>query len=731
MVENKVYQQALVFAAKNGNDKSFEELYRMYYQKIYALCLTTLKNADDAQDALQMTFIDAWQNINKLEDDSAFNTWVQRIAINRCYSFLRKKKINISLDDEDEPEGFEETDEEVLLPQLYAERSDLSVRLKKIIDNLSEVQRQTVMLYYFSELSVEEIAVVMDCSEGTVKSRLFLARKAIKTEIEEQERKSGEKFYGVAGIPVMPLAKIFVAQVKASVISESVAAAIIKGVVSEAAASAVNVATSVNAVTAASKGVQSATKIVGKGAANVAGKTAKTAAKAALPLSKRVIAVVSAAVISAGSSVGTVAYFEHKSKNQLPSSSVVSDTGKELHDTELSASQEEALTYFYEGYYWGFHDEYDSSDPEAYGEITENITGYKTSVINGIIGHPHGVNYDVYPVTAPRDMYDGETFDYSESYTKADELGIDIEGGWLIEFDKESVYWVAENIFNLDEKTVTSQIEERINDGDDNTLNDFYEGKGSDGKDKYYIVAGGVGGPGFTADITWVKTDGEKYYILYDLYGYGDLNLKNYNGEYSNNELGDSYYSVMELKNIDGREYWSIYKNTKEIPSDIFTEDAPDLFSQISDEYIYYAPMGRLKFKLSKDGSVSGMSYRSVYEEDEYITEYFEFTGKFINPKKVDKYTYSVEVSDIKNTKTNKYSSELDFAEKSRYDSDAELEEMKSGDTIYIYIEGSPVSRMPEECRTSIVADSIETETGLPFNCLYDANTGFGFKTIE
>ena len=246
-----------------------------------------------------------------------------------------------------------------------------------------------------------------------------------------------------------------------------------------------------------------------------------------------------------------------------------------------------------------------------------------------------------------------------------------------------------------------------------------------------YNLAVKIGKHFFGGRLDALVKDGEKYYIRYDLYGYGDLNLKNYNGKYSINELGDSYYSVMELKNIDGREYWSIYKNTKEIPSDIFTEDAPDLFSQISDEYIYYAPMGRLKFELSKDGSVSGMSYRSVYEEDEYITEYFEFTGKFINPKKVDKYTYSVEVSDIKNTKTNKYSSELDFAEKSRYDSDAELEEMKSGDTIYIYLEGSPVSRMPEECRTSIVADSIETETGLPFNCLYDANTGFGFKTIE
>jgi len=91
------------------------------------------------------------------------------------------------------------------LPSVYAERDDLRVRLGKIIESLSDVQKQTILLFYFDELKVEEIAYVMGCSVGTVKTRLFLARKTIKTEIEEKERVSGEKFYGISGVPLLPI----------------------------------------------------------------------------------------------------------------------------------------------------------------------------------------------------------------------------------------------------------------------------------------------------------------------------------------------------------------------------------------------------------------------------------------------------------------------------------------------------------------------------------------------
>lgn len=214
-------ENALVLAAKNGNTKCFEELYKLYYDKIYALAMTILKNSADAEDVLQITFVKAWQSIGKLENVSAFNTWIQRITANQCNSMLRGKKQSYSIDDESEDGELLQIESDIMLPEQYAERDDLSLRLKEIIDDLSVVQKETILLYYYNELSVEEIAETMDCSVGTVKSRLFLARKAVKTEIEEKEKKSGEKFYGVAFIP---FASLFIKQIKNYAISSSKAA---------------------------------------------------------------------------------------------------------------------------------------------------------------------------------------------------------------------------------------------------------------------------------------------------------------------------------------------------------------------------------------------------------------------------------------------------------------------------------------------------------------------------
>ena len=172
--------KALVFAAKNGNNKCFEELYRCYYDKIYALAKTTVKNSEDAEDILQMTFIKAWQCIGGLADPAAFGTWLQRITLNQCYSLLRSRKPQQSVDDEGENGEIMQLESDLMLPEQYAERSDLSARLQSIIDELSAVQRETIMLYYFNGMTVEEIARTMDCSEGTVKSRLFLASKCLK-----------------------------------------------------------------------------------------------------------------------------------------------------------------------------------------------------------------------------------------------------------------------------------------------------------------------------------------------------------------------------------------------------------------------------------------------------------------------------------------------------------------------------------------------------------------------
>lgn len=265
-METKTYERALVFAARNGNETSFEELYKLYHQKIFALARMTVKNDADAEDILQQTFISAWQNIGKLTDIDAFNTWLQRICLNHCYSLLRKRRDEAPLLEEVEADDAQSVDSELssdlMLPDVYAEKADLKDRLGRIIDELSNVQRQTLTLYYFSGLSVEEISEVMEVSEGTVKSRLFLARKAIRIEIEEQERKSGQKFYGV-GIPLVPFALLFKQKVEAVSLSADTAAGIFKLVAQTVTGKAMTGGTASKA--AAKSALKASAKHIGKG----------------------------------------------------------------------------------------------------------------------------------------------------------------------------------------------------------------------------------------------------------------------------------------------------------------------------------------------------------------------------------------------------------------------------------------------------------------------------------
>ncbi len=213
----------LVQAAMQGDEPSFSQLYTLYYAKVYALALQTLKNTADAEDVLQATFVKAWQNLPGLSNPAAFNTWIQRITLNQCTDLLRRRKPQLSIDsdpdDEDAVPFALESD--LMLPEAYAEQEDLSLRLRRLIMGLSDVQRQTITLFYFQGLSISEIAEVMDCNENTVKSRLYLARKTLKVEIEEEERKTGTKFYGV---PLLPFGKIFVEQMWRSSLSPEKAA---------------------------------------------------------------------------------------------------------------------------------------------------------------------------------------------------------------------------------------------------------------------------------------------------------------------------------------------------------------------------------------------------------------------------------------------------------------------------------------------------------------------------
>lgn len=213
-------EQLLILQAKSGNTDALNTLLTEKAENIYAISYAILKNKEDAKDAMQQSLITVWQSISSLENTEVFDRWLYRIVYTRSLNILKAKKSNEIIMDDDiseiiQAQNFESN---LLLPSEYAEQNDLRERLFKIIDSLSAVQRETIVLYYFNEKTVAEIAGIMSCSEGTVKSRLYLARCSIKNKIEEYENKNGEKFFGVA-IGVLPFGTFVVENTHQSMIT--------------------------------------------------------------------------------------------------------------------------------------------------------------------------------------------------------------------------------------------------------------------------------------------------------------------------------------------------------------------------------------------------------------------------------------------------------------------------------------------------------------------------------
>lgn len=190
----------LVEKIKKGDNKSFEKLYKLTGREVWFTCISFLKNETTAQDIMQETYITAFLKIQSLEKSSQIRSWLNRIAVNKCKNYL-KGKGEIQLDDE----IFENqaiVDERISIPEEYiSDKAKREIILSIMQEVLSDVQYQTVVMHYFNEMTVDEIAEVFECSRGTVLSRLNYSRAKMKTAIEDYENKSGDKLHGVVVVP--------------------------------------------------------------------------------------------------------------------------------------------------------------------------------------------------------------------------------------------------------------------------------------------------------------------------------------------------------------------------------------------------------------------------------------------------------------------------------------------------------------------------------------------------
>jgi RNA polymerase sigma-70 factor (ECF subfamily) len=171
----------LVAAARSGSSAAFAELREIYARRVYRTLLTMTKNREDAEDALQDTFLQAYKALHTFEERSSFYTWVTRIATNSALMILRKRRLRpeVSFDSPSETEegisGFEFKDTGPSPEHICVHRQSYACMLRSIW-SLQPGLRQVIEMKMTDNCSIREIAQTLEISEAAVKSRLSRAR---------------------------------------------------------------------------------------------------------------------------------------------------------------------------------------------------------------------------------------------------------------------------------------------------------------------------------------------------------------------------------------------------------------------------------------------------------------------------------------------------------------------------------------------------------------------------
>ena len=287
--------QTLVEQARNGDPQAQEALVRLVQNRVYYHCKKMLKNEADAQDAVQDVLIVMLTSLDKLKEPAAFWGWVNGITANRCRHLLSAPHKEWQIPEDDDGGSMLEdvaSLDETLVPEKALDNEETRRMILELVDNLPPEQRMCVLFYYYDEMSVKDIAQAMGTSEGTVKSRLNYARKAIKYGVEDYERQ-GVKLYSAS--PILLLLAFLRREAEATVLDSTAAAAMASQALSQAGAAA-------GTATAAAETAGGTAAGASAGAGTAAGTAvgAGTAATAAAGISVKVVAAVLAGVLAIG-----------------------------------------------------------------------------------------------------------------------------------------------------------------------------------------------------------------------------------------------------------------------------------------------------------------------------------------------------------------------------------------------------------------------------------------------
>ena len=324
-----------------GDSSAFEELYQATYKGVFFHAQKILKNEQDVEDVVSETYIRAYEQLAKLQDPAQFQAWVNRIATNFSLNMVRDDRYRNAQSLDDEEFYYEPVASDDDTPSMVLDRKGTEEIVGGMIEALPEVQRTTVIMYYYDEMNVSAIAGAMGCSEGTVKSRLNYARKNLERAVLAEEKR-GVKLYSVSptlvfsaigllikSVDVPPSSFVRIGEIIAGLggVAEQASGAGVATAGGTAASS--GTATAVGG-SATATGSSAATAVeTGASAGIKAGAAAKAAAATGGAVKTALTTKIAAGVLAASIAVGGVAVAV-SSSSDLPSSK----TGDQVKPTD-------------------------------------------------------------------------------------------------------------------------------------------------------------------------------------------------------------------------------------------------------------------------------------------------------------------------------------------------------------------------------------------------------------
>lgn len=183
----------LIARAKTGDWQAFETLYDLHKSSIYRTAVVITGDRMTAEEILQETFLRAFKHIHRIHEGVSLAPWLYRIAVNLAYDLTARQKRGLKMINHlverllHAPSG--------LTPEQKIEEQELQSIIYESINQLEFKQRATLVLFYLQDFNLNEIAEIMDCPAGTVKSRLYYARENLRRKLLADKRLSGRVMY--------------------------------------------------------------------------------------------------------------------------------------------------------------------------------------------------------------------------------------------------------------------------------------------------------------------------------------------------------------------------------------------------------------------------------------------------------------------------------------------------------------------------------------------------------